>query len=67
MNGISYNFKREVIIMASPFVAVIFLGVLAAWLLPKVMDSPAEARCLDSGGAFNQKTQSCEHMEHEKR
>ena len=53
--------------MAALFIAVIFLGILAAWLSPIFMDSPAEARCLASGGSFNQKTQSCEHAESEKR
>ena len=67
MNGISNHFKREAKIMAALFIAVIFLGILAAWLSPIFMDSPAEARCLASGGSFNQKTQSCEHAESEKR
>jgi hypothetical protein len=61
MNGISGHFKREAKIMVGLFIALAVLGMLGAWLVPKIIDRPAEARCLASGGSFNQKTQSCEH------
>jgi hypothetical protein len=58
--GISRHFRREGKLMAGVVLVVLLLGLLAAILIPPLMQFFAIDKCLDAGGAFDYATNTCQ-------
>jgi len=58
--GISHHFRRESKIMVGLFITVIFLGIFAAIVVPRLMFHLEVDRCLDLGGSYNYEAGLCE-------
>jgi cytochrome c biogenesis factor len=58
--GISSHFRREAKLMAGVVLAVLLLGVLAAVLVPSIVQFVAVDKCLDAGGTFDYANNTCQ-------
>ena len=60
---INKHFKRESKIMIWFFWAIPFIGLLAAFVLPKFLHNIEVDKCLDNGGSFNYQNCECDFKE----
>jgi hypothetical protein len=47
------HFKREAMIQADVYVAIVVLGMAAMFAVPALMTFIESDRCMDAGGAYN--------------
>lgn len=57
--GISNHFSREAKLMVGICLFVFVLGLLAAIFIPEIKQFFDVDRCLDAGGAFDYKANTC--------
>jgi hypothetical protein len=53
------HFKREALIQTCILPAIVSIGVLAASIVPRIMQWTEKDKCLDAGGAYNAEKHVC--------
>ena len=64
--NINRHFKRESKILIGLFLAIPFMGLLAALIVPKILHTRQTIKvekCLDNGGSFNYQNCECDFKE----